>query len=199
LVELKVGPIRDEHIGQILSYEGMLLSTEDPTIKVILIGNRVPPNIQKNLDHHGIAWREIPVSHLKETLLRKNDKELLKLIEDERGFDLGNSILGSKITITQPESAGIPKTKGDMEKLFGSRIRAKIIGWFFTHVDEAFFVRQISYILKEDPTNISREMSNLEKLEILISNRHGNLKHFQVKHDCRFFEELKGLVLKLTR
>ena len=59
IVELKIGPIKDVHIGQVLSYEGMLLSGEDPTIRVMLIGNRVPPNIQRSLDHHGIAWCEI--------------------------------------------------------------------------------------------------------------------------------------------
>lgn len=42
IVELKICPIKDEHVGQILSYEGILLSSEDPTIRVMLIGNRVP-------------------------------------------------------------------------------------------------------------------------------------------------------------
>jgi hypothetical protein len=41
-----------------------------------------------------------------------------------------------------------------IEKLFGSRIRAKILGWLFTHTDESFFVRQLSSIILEDPTNL---------------------------------------------
>ena len=82
------------------------------------------------------------------------------------------------------------------EKLFGSRIRAKLLGWFFTHTDESFFVRQLASILKEDPTNLSREMTNLENLGILKSARKGNLKLFQAKQDCPFFMEMKGLVLK---
>lgn len=73
LIELKVGPIKDQHIGQILAYEGMLLSSDNPTIRVMLVGNRVPPNIQKSLDHHGIAWREITFSALKTFLHEKND------------------------------------------------------------------------------------------------------------------------------
>ena len=85
-----------------------------------------------------------------------------------------------------------------MEKIFGSRIRAKILGWFFTHTDESFFVRQIASILKEDPTNVSREMAKLEELGILRSKRNGNLKHFQANPECPFFKELKGLVLKTT-
>jgi len=84
------------------------------------------------------------------------------------------------------------------EKIFGSRIRAKILGWLFTHPDESFFVRQMALILKEDPTNVSREMAKLEELGILRSKRNGNLKHFQANQECPFFEELKGLVLKTT-
>jgi len=84
------------------------------------------------------------------------------------------------------------------EKIFGSRIRAKILGWLFTHSDESFFVRQIALILKEDPTNVSREMAKLEELGILRSKRTGNLKHFQTDQECPFFEELKNLVLKTS-
>jgi len=85
-----------------------------------------------------------------------------------------------------------------IEKIFGSRIRAKILGWLFTHPDESFFVRQMATILREDPTNVSREMARLEALGILRSKRNGNLKHFQSNQECPFFEELKGLVLKTS-
>jgi predicted nucleotidyltransferase len=85
-----------------------------------------------------------------------------------------------------------------IEKIFGSRIRAKILSWLFTHPDESFFVRQLAMILGEDPTNVSREMAKLEELGILRSKRNGNLKHFQSNRECPFFEELKGLVLKTT-
>jgi uncharacterized protein len=85
-----------------------------------------------------------------------------------------------------------------IEKIFGSRIRAKILGWLFTHPDESFFVRQMALILKEDPTNVSREMAKLEELGILRSKRNGNLKHFQTNQECPFFDELKGLVLKTS-
>jgi predicted nucleotidyltransferase len=84
------------------------------------------------------------------------------------------------------------------EKILGSRIRAKILGWLFTHPDESFFVRQMAMILGEDPTNVSREMAKLEELGVLRSKRNGNLKHFQADQQCPFFEELKGLVLKTT-
>jgi len=88
--------------------------------------------------------------------------------------------------------------KNVLDKIFGSRVRAKLLGWFFTHTDEQFFVRQLAPILKEDPTNLSREMARLENLGILSSARQGNMKQFRVNRDCSFFNELKGLVLKTT-
>jgi hypothetical protein len=81
IIELKAGPIKDDHIGQILSYEGMLLSADDPTLRVMLVGTRVPPNIQKSLDHHGIAWKEITFSFLKDFLKNKGYESVNHLFE----------------------------------------------------------------------------------------------------------------------
>lgn len=81
IIELKAGPIKDDHIGQILSYEGMLLSADDPTLRVMLVGTRVPPNIQRSLDHHGIAWKEITFSFLKDFLKNKGDESFNHLFE----------------------------------------------------------------------------------------------------------------------
>jgi predicted nucleotidyltransferase len=86
--------------------------------------------------------------------------------------------------------------KNITEKIFGSRVRAKLLGWFFTHEEEMFFVRQIASILSEDPTNLSREMAKFEELGILKSKREGNLKQFFVNRNCSFFEDMRGLVLK---
>jgi len=85
-----------------------------------------------------------------------------------------------------------------MDRLFGSRLRSKVLGWFFTHVDERFFVRQLKSLLNEDPTNLSREMTRLESLKILVSEREGRQKYFRVNKGAPFFEEMKGLILKTT-
>ena len=49
----------------------------------MLVGNRVPANIQKSLDDHGIAWKEVTFSHLKEFLKDKKDEPLLNLLDYE--------------------------------------------------------------------------------------------------------------------
>ena len=84
IVELKSGPIKDKDIGQIMSYEGMMLSSDDPTVRIMLIGTRVPPNIKRVLDHHGIAFLEIKHSTVLEHLRVKGDKDLLSVVAEEQ-------------------------------------------------------------------------------------------------------------------
>jgi hypothetical protein len=82
ITELKWGPIKDTHIGQIMAYEGILLSSTDPSIRVMLIGTRVPPNLRNSLDHHGIAWKEIKQADLISFLSSKCDHDLLRVFEE---------------------------------------------------------------------------------------------------------------------
>ena len=83
-----------------------------------------------------------------------------------------------------------------LAKLLGSRLRSKIIGWMFSHPDEIYFGRQLEEILKEDSTNISRELIRLAKMGILTCETKGRQKHYQANKNCPVFAELKGLVLK---
>jgi len=82
VVELKVGPIERNHIGQVMDYEGYLLSRDDPTIRIMLVGNRVPDNFRRSLDHHGIEWRELQYSKLINFLKEKEDENLLSYFSD---------------------------------------------------------------------------------------------------------------------
>ncbi len=83
IVELKIGPVDRKHIGQVMEYEGNVLSEEDPTARIMLVGNRVPPNFRKALDHHGIEWKEINAKQLCGFVKEKNDPEFLHLFADQ--------------------------------------------------------------------------------------------------------------------
>ncbi len=82
--------------------------------------------------------------------------------------------------------------------LLGSKLRAKLLGWLFTHPDERYFVRQLTGLLGEDSTNISRELARLENLGILVCTREGRQKYYQAKRECAVFSELRGLAIKTT-
>lgn len=83
-----------------------------------------------------------------------------------------------------------------LDKLFGSKLRAKVVGWLFTHPDESFFGRQLTILLGEDSTNISRELARLEEIGLLIRRDEGKQKYYQANPECPVFDELRGLVVK---
>lgn len=83
-----------------------------------------------------------------------------------------------------------------LANLLGSRLRAKLLGWLFSHPDERYFVRQLTALLGEDSTNVSRELARLEKLGILVSTLEGRQKYYQANRLCAVFPELRGLAIK---
>jgi predicted nucleotidyltransferase len=85
-----------------------------------------------------------------------------------------------------------------LSDLFGSRLRAKLLGWLFTHTDERYFVRELTGLLKEDSTNISRELARLANAGILVSTTSGRQKYYQANLKSPIFNELHGLMLKTT-
>ena len=83
-----------------------------------------------------------------------------------------------------------------LEQLLGSELRARVIGWLFTHPDERFYVRQLAALLDKDSTNLSRELARLESLGILLSERDGRQKYYRTNPGSSVFVELKGLATK---
>jgi len=78
---LRWQPIKDTHIGQVLSYQGRLVSGRP--VREMLVGTRVPPNLQAILDYRGIAWREISAAELRDFLRAKGDEQLAKVFDAE--------------------------------------------------------------------------------------------------------------------
>jgi len=83
-----------------------------------------------------------------------------------------------------------------LETLLGSKLRAKVLGWLFTHPDERYFVRQLTNLVEEDSTNVSRELARLEKTGILVSTTEGKQKYYQVNRKSPIYNELHGLIVK---
>ena len=80
--------------------------------------------------------------------------------------------------------------------LLGSTLRAKVLGWLFTHPDERFFVRQLTALLDLDSANLSRELARLEKMGLLVSTTSGKQKYYQSNQKSPIFNELHGLMIK---
>ena len=83
-----------------------------------------------------------------------------------------------------------------LETILGSKLRVKVLGWLFTHPDERYFVRQLTSLVKEDSTNVSRELIRLEKTGVLVSTKEGKQKYYQANRKSPIYDELHGLILK---
>jgi hypothetical protein len=162
LVELKSGPIKDEHIGQILSYEGMLLSADDPTIRIMLIGTRVPPNLQKSLDHHGIIWKEITYVKLESFVKTKNDEEFLSFFDSqEDDYKSGKERKETEIFLS--ENMANPK-------YFDSNLKT-----YFTN-----FKNSDAYKLFNKNT-LKERKEHEEEARLILEKFHGNYNHNHFK------------------
>lgn len=83
-----------------------------------------------------------------------------------------------------------------LKSLFSSSVRADVLSLLLNSPDEKFYIREISKLLRKDPSGIKRELDNLEKMEIVISERVANLKYFQANEESPLFSELKNLITK---
>ena len=77
-----------------------------------------------------------------------------------------------------------------------SRLRRKLLSYFFTNPTASLYLREIASILKEDSGNISKELSKLEKEGIFISTMRGNQKHFSLNTKYPLYKELKSVIFK---
>ena len=77
-----------------------------------------------------------------------------------------------------------------------SRLRNKILLHFYTNPDDELYLREISVVLDEDPGNLSKEMSKLEKEGIFLSRSRGKQKYFSLNKDYPLYDELKSIIFK---
>lgn len=77
-----------------------------------------------------------------------------------------------------------------------SRVRRKIIVVYAKYPDFKTHVRGLAKLIKEDPGNIQRELSRLEKAGFLTSKKQGNTKIYSTNTHFPIFKELQSIVLK---
>ncbi len=86
IIELKRGNLKRDALSQVLEYEGYILSEKDPSARVMIIANRIPFNLKKAMDHHGIEYKEITQKHLMEFLEQRDStiyREIMVQIQEE--------------------------------------------------------------------------------------------------------------------
>src|SRR3989338_7246078 len=77
-----------------------------------------------------------------------------------------------------------------------SRLRQKILAYFYTNPDSQLYLREAALILKEDPGNLSKELAKLEKEGIFTSSIRGRQKYISLNKKYPLYNELKSIIFK---
>ena len=66
----------------------------------------------------------------------------------------------------------------------------------FNNPEETFYVREIARLINKNPSGVKRELDKLKNMDLVVSEKEGNLKYFKVNKNSPLFPELKGLIAK---
>ncbi len=86
----------------------------------------------------------------------------------------------------------------ELQKLFSSKVRIKLLDAFLSKPNARFYVREIQRKVGEDIRNIHLELKNLEALGLLRSEMQGNQKYYSVNEDFFLVTDLKAIIFKTT-
>lgn len=71
-----------------------------------------------------------------------------------------------------------------LEKLFGSKTRAKLLELFFGNPDKSYYVREMTRVIDEQINSVRRELLNLDSIGILKNETYDNKVYYSanMKH-----------------
>ena len=81
-----------------------------------------------------------------------------------------------------------------LDKLFNSKVRADLLSLFLLNRDKKYYIQEVARLIDGDPSNIFRELKNLEKLGIFTSEREGNLKYYKINEEFALYSALAKLI-----
>ena len=84
-----------------------------------------------------------------------------------------------------------------LEHIFGSKTRVKLLKFFLGQTGgRDCYIREIARILNEHLNSVRRELENLEKLGLVLSEEKDKKKYYSLNLDFILVPELKALLLK---
>lgn len=83
-----------------------------------------------------------------------------------------------------------------MTPFISSKLRSKLLSYFFTNPEKNLYVRELAVILDEDPGNLSRELRRLEQEGIFASSVKGRVKFYSLDRKYPLFNDLKNMLFK---
>ncbi len=83
-----------------------------------------------------------------------------------------------------------------MESLFGSKTRVRLLSTFLLNPDREFYIRQLSRKIKLNMNAVRLELTNLEEIGLLKTEKKGKAKYYTVNKEAPIYQDLRSIFLK---
>jgi len=77
-----------------------------------------------------------------------------------------------------------------------SKARQKLLAYYFTNPTTRHHLRDLAQRLSVDPSNLSKELSRLEREGLFKSEMSGRQKYFQLNREYPLFNEVRSIIAK---
>lgn len=88
------------------------------------------------------------------------------------------------------------ETNTPIEKLFGSKTRAKLLKLFFENPDKSFYVREMTRVIDEQINSVRRELLNLESIGVIKNETFDNKVYYSANNKHPFCRPLTDIFSK---
>jgi len=83
-----------------------------------------------------------------------------------------------------------------LQDIVTSRVRVRVLGLFLLNPNEIYYVREATRLIDEEINAVRRELINLAKNGILLTEVRGNRSYYRANKAYPFFGELQQMVFK---
>ncbi len=80
-----------------------------------------------------------------------------------------------------------------IDALFGSKTRVKLLHLFMNNPGKSFYVREITRLIGEQINSVRRELANMLKVGIIISDSADNKLYYEVNQRYEFYVPLRAI------
>lgn len=83
-----------------------------------------------------------------------------------------------------------------IEKLFGSKTRAKLLQLFYENPEKSFYVREMTRVIDEQINSVRRELLNLESIGIIKNENFDNKTYYSANSKHPFYRPMIDIFSK---
>lgn len=85
-----------------------------------------------------------------------------------------------------------------LEKLFGSKTRAKLLALFFENTEKSYYVREITRVIEEQINSVRRELTNLSALGLVKIENYENKVYYSANMKHPFARPMTEIFARST-